>query len=201
MPYFGLEETESDYLISSRREKCRLLIDKEDWSEEDLIEFYIAIHVVLEVGLNALLRRLAIWDAGPGFDRREVIKQVDGVFFKDKMAMFLYHSQFDFSAREGEAQDHHNILKKIIHFSEIRNQLLHGHSISTFDIEGQKQDSAARKKMNQETFAQQINLFKDIVTGVQFYLDCLVTDRKELNKQELKDKYLDLDFLNNTQLD
>ncbi len=193
--YLGLEETESDYLIVSRKERCRQILQAGDPTEENMIELYIALHVVLEVGLNALLRRLTLWHVGPGFDRVEVIKQVDEIHFKDKVAMFLYHGHFNFEDEAGQAIGHHRILNKIMHFSEIRNQLLHGHSISTLTLEGKKHQSAVRRKMNQETLAKQLALFQDIVKGMNFFLNHLVVDRPGLDKKELVDKYLNVDFL------
>lgn len=201
MPYSGLEETESDHLIVSRREKCRQLLAQEELSEEDLIELYIALHTVLEVGLNALLRRLTLWHAETAFNRIEVINRIDDINFRDKMAMFLYHAHFDFGDQIEQAEGHHSILKKMANFSEIRNQLLHGHSISTFFFEGEEKESSARRKMNQETLAKQINLFREIVEGAVFYLDHLVVPEGEkIDKQSLKEKYLDLGFLAGAEL-
>lgn len=195
MPYLGLSETESDHLITSRREKCRKLLSQSELHEEDMIELYIALHVVLEVGLNALLRRLTLWHAQPAFDRREVINQVDDINFKDKTALFLYYGHFNFGQKIDQAKEHQSILKKMAHFSEIRNQLLHGHSISTFVLEGQPHESSVRRKMNPETLAKQIELFRDIIKGMAFYLECLDLEERPLNKEELKEKYLDLSFL------
>lgn len=200
MPYLELEETESEHLISSRRQRCQDLLKKEDLSEEDLIELYIALHVVLEVGLNALLRHIALWHASPSLDRLEIIKQTDDISFQDKMAMFLYYNEFDFAGQEEKASAHHSILKKILHFAAIRNQLLHGHSISTFILDGKKHDSTVRQKMNNETLLQQIQLFRDIIEGVVFYLDCLKVEKEGLNKEELKKKYLSIDFLNQSKI-
>jgi len=196
MLHSPLKETESDYLISSRRQKCKDILAREDLDEEDLIEFYIALHVVLEVGLNALLRHLALWHAQSFFDKAEIIDQVDDVNFKDKVAIFLYHAQFDFMDQHQDVEKHHDILKKIVHFSEIRNELLHGHAISTFILDGKSQDSDVRRKMNQATLTQQINLFKDIIKGMHFFLDHLIDSSKEkIDKESLKNKYLDIEFL------
>ncbi len=198
MPYLSLAETESDYLITSRREKCARLLSQPELHEEDMIELYIALHVVLEVGLNALLRRITLWHAQPAFDRREVINQVDDINFKDKTALFLYYGHFNFGQKTEQAKNHQSILKKMAHFSEIRNQLLHGHSISTFILEGQAHDSSVRRKMNPKTLAKQIGLFRDIIQGMIFYLECLDLEGRPLDKEELRKKYLDLSFLEKT---
>ena len=196
MSYSLLKETESNYLIFSRRQKCQKLISQKELGEEDLIEFYIALHVVLEVGLNALLRHLALHRTQLFFGKAEMIDQIDDIGFKDKTAMFLYYAQFDFSDSADEAKEHHDIFKRMVHFSAVRNELLHGHSISTFISDGKKQDSDARRKMNRETLDQQINLFKSIVNGMSFYLDHLIDfDDLKLDKEKLKKDYLDLDFL------
>jgi hypothetical protein len=196
MSHSLLRETESNYLILSRRQKCQKLIGQRELGEEDLIEFYIALHVVLEVGLNALLRHLALHRTQLFFNKAEMIDQIDDINFKDKTAMFLYYAQFDFSNSVNEAKEHHDILKKITHFSAIRNELLHGHSISTFISNGEQRDSDARRKMNQKTLDQQINLFKDIIKGMSFYLDHLIDfDDLKLDKEKLKKDYLSLDFL------
>ncbi len=200
MSYPGSEETESEYLISSRRQRCQNLLNQEELSEEDLIELYIALHVVLEVGLNALLRHIALWHVGSNFNRLEVIKQTDDISFQDKMAMFLYHNKFDFTGREKEIANHHSILNKILHFAAIRNQLLHGHAISTFILEGKKHDSDVRQKMNNKTLRQQIQLFRDIIEGVIFYIDCLNVEKEGLDKEGLKKKYLNLDFLDQSKI-
>jgi len=196
--YFGLAETESDYLITSRRQRCRDLLAQSELDEEDMIELYIALHVVLEVGLNALFRRLTFWHAQPVFDRREIIDQVDDINFKDKAALFLYYAHFNFENRIDQAKNHQSILDKMAHFSEIRNQLLHGHSISTFILEGRPHDSNARRKMNPKTLTKQIELFRDIIKGMTFYLEHLESVGQELNKEDLRKRYLDLSFLDQT---
>ena len=51
---------ESVYLILSNKKKCNELLKKSELTENDIIDFYISLHLVLEVSLNSLYRKLSI---------------------------------------------------------------------------------------------------------------------------------------------
>lgn len=191
--------TESTYLISSNREKCRQILAKKDKSPNDIIEFLISLHLVLEIGLNTFYRHLFrssginSWlpiEFGKYYDH------IDNVSFLDKTIAFIYACKFDFKQEDWEkAREEASVVSKIKKFNEVRNLLLHGHAVSTvFKLKFQK-DSCTRKKINEDNMNKQIKLFKEILESVSYYLDHLICSTTESGKGSMKKEYLITDFL------
>ena len=44
---------DSLYLLQSNRQKCQTLLSKDFLTEEDIIDIYISLHMVLEVSLSS----------------------------------------------------------------------------------------------------------------------------------------------------
>lgn len=188
--------TESDHLIISNKKKVRELISNPALSEEDIIDALIAIHIVLEVGLNTLFRRLSLENIKKDIDRFEIVKNIDEINFIDKTVLFIYNSKFNFNEKLIEASQYHGVIGTLKNFAGVRNKLLHGHSISSIFSNGETKHSALKKNINREFLIDQIERFKFVLEGMRFYLDCLDSSYTENGKEALKNEYLNDDFLN-----
>lgn len=211
MPHYSLElsetvhmsdsmtaRTESDYLIISNKEKCIDLINEaagQPFNQEQAIDFLIAVHLVLEVGLNTFFRHISLIGIRKSIDSLEIAKNLDQISFIDKTVLFIYNSKFNFGDRIDKATHHHSIIKKMKDFSGTRNKLLHGHSISTVSDASGNRDSEARKLTDKKEIARQVENFRSIMDGLAFYFDCLETSITDSGKADFKKEYLNTDFL------
>lgn len=164
---------ESDYLLISNRNKCKKLLMSSDLDENDIIDGLISLHMVLEVGLNALYRHLSLSSLKKQVDHFKVIENLDNISFIDKTILFIYNSRFNFIGKEDFANKYHGIISRIKDFAHLRNKLLHGHSISTIPKKGEKTYSRLKKEINLDTLKKQITQFCFIIEGMRFYLNCL----------------------------
>jgi len=157
---------ESSYLIISNKKKCAKLIIQSDLNENDIIDIFISLHVVLEVGLNALFRHLSLMSIKKDVDEFEIIENIDGINFIDKTILFIYNSKFEFGDNVADASKYHSIIGTIKNFAAMRNKLLHGHSISTiFDGERNKH-SGLKKNIQKRTFLNIIKISRDIYSRI-----------------------------------
>lgn len=187
--------SESHHLIDSNKEKCQTIFSQKEWQDGELIDGYIALHIVLEAGLNSLFRELAVRSLKKGVSEIDVIENIDKVSFIDKVTLFVYNSTFNFDQRLGEATKYHAVIGKLRSFCEIRNQLLHGHAIASItDSKGVTKHTKARKNISYKRLVQQLNDFRFITEGLSFYLDC-IDNIHENERNRLKKYYLSSDFL------
>jgi len=187
--------TESEYLISSNKEKCKQLLGKSSLSEGDIIDVLVSLHIILEVSLNTLFRHLSLMGIKKDVDEFEIIKNIDAINFIDKTVLFIYNSKFNFDTKLTEASRYHSIIGTLKNFAGLRNQLLHGHSISSVFSEGKSRQSPLKKNINPESLESQIERFKFILEGMRFYLDCLDSSLTLNGKESFKKAYLNDDFL------
>lgn len=188
---------ESGYLIVSNKKKCTELIRTSDLNENNIIDIFISLHIVLEVSLNTLFRHLALLSIKKGVDKFEIINNVDRVNFIDKTVLFIYNSKFKFDDKITEATKYHKIISELKNFSQLRNQLLHGHSISTVFDGNENKHSSLKNNLTLEKLNTQIKSFRLILEGIRFYLDCLDTHIPDETKKMFKNTYLNDDFLPN----
>lgn len=183
------------HLIDSNRAKCKEIFSKQEWRDGELIDGYIALHIVLEASLNSLYRQLALKFLVKEVDHIEVMKNIDRISFIDKTVLFIYNSKFNFGDRLSDANLYHSVINKIRAFCEIRNQLLHGHAIATItDSNGARRHTAARNNIAYPRLVQQLNDFRFIVTGIGFFVEHL-EGLSAAEVQRYKEAYLDYDFL------
>jgi len=192
---FVSARTESNYLIITNKEKCRQILTKKDLTEEDIIDFLIAIHIVLEVSLNSLFRNLSLMGIKKGVDDFEIGQNIDEISFIHKTTLFIYNSKFNFDGKLDESTHYHSIIGKLKNFAAPRNRLLHGHSISTIFSGGNQRHSFLRQSINRHYLREQMGKFRDIVEGMRFYLDCLDSSLTPEGRADFKKAYLDDDFL------
>lgn len=198
--------SESVYLIIANKKKCAEILDKSDLSDDDIIDVFISLHLILEVSLNALFRQLSLRFINTmriikkGIDELEMIENIDNIDFITKTTLFIYNSKFNFDNKLPEAAKYHSIIGTLKKFSEMRNRLLHGHSISTIIEDGTSRDSKLKKNLTKKYLEEQIVKFKFIMEGIRFYLDCLDSSLSPEGKESYKNEFLSDDFLKNATL-
>jgi len=187
---------ESDYLIIENRKRCRAILLKQDKTEEDMMDLFIYLHIILEVSLNGLFRNISLSNLKKGIDELEVSKNLDNISFMDKTIMFIYDSSFDFDGKLDDATSFHKVIGKLKEFSGIRNELLHGHTIKMVNNNGNKTLSHLKSQLTPDNMHKQINRFKFIIDGITFYLSCLITV-SDKDKEGYYSRYLNYDFIPN----
>jgi len=188
---------ESNHLLQSNKEKITKLLCRSDLNRNDLIDIFIGLHIVLEVGINTLFRKLITPTLKKDVDVYIMTENLDNINFIDKTVMFIYYSKFDFSDIT-KATEYHKIIGKLKAFSEMRNRLLHGHAISSTSKDGKSSQSTLIKNLNLSKLQSQIMDFRYILDGICFYLDALESNLTKDGKESYKKAYLDQSFLPNT---
>lgn len=188
---------DSLYLLLSNRQKCQTLLSKDSLTEEDIIDIFISLHMVLEVSFNALHRQIITHQIVKPIDGFEVIRNIDNIGFIEKTTLFIYNAHFVFDGDLDETAIHHKIIKKMRSFSGIRNKLLHGHSIGSLTIDGNSAIlSETKSNLEVNKLKNQIRLFIEINDGMRFFLDHLKNEGWNENfTKDLKKEYLSYDFI------
>lgn len=186
---------ESQHLIITNKEKCSFLAGESELNFNNIIDCLISLHIVLEVSLNSLFRNLSLLSMKKSIDQFKIIENIDNINFIDKTILFIYNSKFNFNGKLDKATEYHKIIGTMKDFSNIRNKLLHGHSISTIYEQEEKSDSSLKKNISLEYLGEQIKKFRIIMEGMRFYLDCLDSNLTEQGKEDLKKEFLNDDFL------
>jgi hypothetical protein len=186
---------ESGYLIIKNKEICSSILRMQNPGENDLIDFFVSIHLVMEISLNTFFRMVSLTEMQKRVDPLAVIKNLDGINFIDKTILFIYNSHFNFNGNLDNADRYHSVIGQLRQFSEPRNKLLHGHSISTIFHQDTNRHSDTRNMITQEKMNNQINLYKNIMDGLKFYFDCLQSSFSVSGKDSVKREYLDYEFL------
>jgi len=186
---------ESGYLIISNKKKCEDLISNSELNDNDIADVLISLHIVLEVSLNTLYRHLITSVIKKQIDKFKIIKNIDKINFIDKTVMFIYNSKFNFGGDLDKANEFHKIIGDMRRFSEARNKLLHGHSISTIFEGNRNRHSETKKMLNPDFLKEQIKRFCFIMKGMCFYLDCLDSELTQAGKEQYKKSFLDDSFL------
>lgn len=191
---------ESQHLLVSNRDKCADLLKKSELTNEDKIDFLISLHLVLEVGINALFRQFFFRNHGLGWisDERKV-EYLDEISFKDKVTAIIYFAKFRFNSDSDriKADEYLSVIEQIKTFSQVRNKLLHGHSLSKTTVLNGKDSKQTVSKTSKliPKFDEQVGLFKSIVEAVAFYIrnvDCTITPE---GRESMIKEFIDDDFL------
>lgn len=95
----NLVATESLYLMLSNKAKCQQLFQKDNRTEEDITDFLVSLHLVLELGLNAFFRQIILIQLQKGISRIDVADNLDKISFIDKACLFVYMPQYNFGDR------------------------------------------------------------------------------------------------------
>lgn len=176
---------ESTHLIKTNKWKCEKIFKEGNFSENNIIDILISLHLILEIGINGLFRVMSRPTFKKNVDIMERMEKIDNINFIDKVTMFIYFGNFDFSDtpnfknRLNEATKYHKIIGTLKDFAQVRNSLLHGHALSEIrDLNANnKRDTKTKAKLNEDFLDKQIKKFEFILDGVAFYLDCYEKDR------------------------
>jgi hypothetical protein len=194
--------TEYRHLSISNKKKCTEILNKSVLTDDDIIDFLISLHLTLEVNLNALFRQLShkqlVLLSRADIKMIEMIEKIDKIEMIPKTTLFIYTSNFNFDNKLNEVGEHHKIIGKLINFCEIRNKLIHGHSILTITKDEKNSNSYLKKKLNETTLKDQIDTFITIIKGFRFFLDCMESSLSPNGKESYKEEYLSDSFLTDT---
>jgi hypothetical protein len=166
--------TESFYLLTSNRDRCRRLLSLKEITEDEIIDTLVGLHLVLEIGINAFHRELTSIQIKKAVDHLIILDNLDRISFIDKTILFIYNSNFNFEGKIKEATDYHSIIGHMKKFSDIRNKLLHGSTVMTIYASDDKPEkkSPTRNLLTLKTLHEQIESFKTIMAGMRFYAAC-----------------------------
>ena len=185
---------ESNYLFYSTRNKVSEILKKDGLNQNDLIDVFVGLHITLELGINNIFRKIITPTLKKDIDIHKMIENLDNITFIDKVIMFIYYSKFNFTDIS-KATKYHSLINKLKSFSEMRNKLLHGHSIMEFSGVAGISTSRLKKNLNSKKLKLQLEDFKFINEGLGYYLDCLDSEWTPQGKEELKNIYLNSDFI------
>jgi len=188
-------EIKSNYLIKSKKGNVVKILakaKKEKIDRNEIIDVYIGLHIILEIGINNFFRETIIPTFQKKVNKYKMIKDIDNISFSDKITMFVYYSKFNFSDIE-KATQYQKIVGRTNRFGTVRNWLLHGHMISSTSTNGKSNESDLFKELTVDKLTKHIEDFIFIMRGIHFYIDSL--DQKPENIDLIKSEYLDFSFL------
>jgi hypothetical protein len=184
---------ESNAFLNKKRNDCHEILIKENPKELDIMEFLLNLHIVLEIGINSFFRNYYSY-----ITTIDCIKKnhtIDEINFKDKIKFFLISNIFIFNSGEDKIninKKSEQIIQQIITFSQIRNKIIHGHSVSETDQEKSK----LRKKLTNKSMTDQITIFKEIISSLNFFIGKV---ESKINKKQIEmfqKNFLSDNFLN-----
>lgn len=73
-----------------------MLSNKDARTKEDIMDFLISLHLVLEIGLNAFYRQVIFSELQKTIEQTKVADNLDKINFIDKTILFFYLPHFDF---------------------------------------------------------------------------------------------------------
>lgn len=188
---------ESNHVLNSRRKLCEELISKTDLTENDFLEFLLALHFVLEIGINTFFRNYYSISSKQNPLRDE--NELDEINYIDKVRFFINANNFLY--KDGESVEISKInairlLEDLKSFGRNRNMIIHGHSVSEVTCEETKQ-SKLKNKLNSESLDKQIKSFKDILRNLNYFIDILETNVNKDQMLNFQKSFLSDEFLNN----
>src|ERR1035437_5249789 len=79
---------ESNYLFYSNRKKVSELLCKDKLDQNDIIDIFIGLHIVLELGINNVFRKIITPTLQKKISTHIMIENLDNINFIDKIVMF-----------------------------------------------------------------------------------------------------------------
>ncbi|MDD5026499.1 MAG: hypothetical protein PHH13_03960 [Candidatus Peribacteraceae bacterium] len=191
-------EVESLYLLISNRKKCtNILLKGDDITKEDRMDFLISLHLVLELGLNALMRKVIKSGKRHYTNYESIDNHIDQVSYLDKLRIWLFSVSFK-GVDADELGNNMDIIGNLINFSEARNKLLHGHMIGRIEYASGEQPSRttrAHDLTTEEFMNCQIDLFIKIVKSMSFFIRGFEATLTDEGRESFIKEYLDTSFL------
>lgn len=190
-------KVESNYFFISRRDKCTEFLKIDDPKEADILEFLLNLHFVLEIGINTFFRYY--YKLFSNYDFFKDGSEIDKVGFYDKITIFFNENSFTLETGENlntSRQRVNEVIGLIKNFNNIRNMIVHGHSISEISCGEEKTQSSLKSKLNKDYCIKQIENFKKIILNINYFIDRLDTKVQRDTIEMFQKNYLDLGFLN-----
>jgi hypothetical protein len=193
-------EQESNYLINSNKEKCKKIFlscnnNLNSLNENEIIDLYISLHIILEISLNALFRGISLLFIKKDINELDIIDNIDKINFIDKTVLFIYNSAFNFHNKLTEATHYHSLIGMLRSFAEARNKLLHGHSIRTISNGNEIRHSKLKAFICKEKLNEQIVKFRFICEGMRFFINSLDSNISKQQRETFINNYLDDNFI------
>ncbi len=113
-------ELKSNYLLISNKDKVQIILSKLNPNRNEIIDAYIGLHLILEIGINNFFREIIIPTFQKKVSKYKMIKDIDNISFSDKVTMFVYYSKFNFADIE-KATEYQKIVGMTRHFGKVRN--------------------------------------------------------------------------------
>lgn len=173
-------ETRSNILLAKKAS---------DLTVNEKLDIIIALQVLLEAGINSVVRDIAIHTLKKDLTYVDVAKDLDSVGFREKTASFIYGATFDFGTDTVEASERRKVLGRMQNFTRYRNAIMHGHTIAQQSINGARSSTALHDILEDEkTFKQHVKQYAEIVDDLKFYVTHLSDE--SINKDKLVKSYL-----------
>ncbi len=186
--------TENLYLQKKNIKECKRILSKRDKSPDDIADFLISLHLVLEININALIREVVLNNLQKNIDKSKITEDLDGISFIHKTVFFICMQKYRFDFDEiKKADNFYDIIKTMKLFTNTRNQLLHGSMIGGF-LDERSNDTHVVHKLTEKHMNEQIEGFKKIFQGMEFYLEHL-SSKNNYDIKSLKNKFLNYSFL------
>jgi hypothetical protein len=185
---------ESNHLYNSSINKVSRLLSKECVNRNDLIDIFVGLHLILELGINNIFRKIILPSIKKQIGTHKIFNNLDNISFLNKIVMFVYYSKFNFPDNK-KATEYHKIIGTLRNFSQIRNKLFHGHSITEISKNGNTTRSSTMEKLDTIVLKNQIKDFKFIIKGMRYYVDCFDTTITSIDKDKYKKSFLMDDFI------
>jgi len=187
---------ENHHIFLSNKIRCREILSNNSKTKEDIIDFLISLHLVLETGLNSFYREIILIQLQKNIEQTKIANNLDNINFIDKTALFFYLPRFNFHDKINEADTYHKAIGKLRQFSEVRNKLLHGHMNGQVTYsEEHRVETRAFELVSEENMNSQIEIFKFANEAVGFYFDHLETSISSEGKKDIKNFFLPKTFL------
>jgi hypothetical protein len=179
------------YVFNHFETRSNVLLAKKvsDLTEHDKLDVIISLQILLEAGVNSVIRDLAVHSLKKDITYVDVAKDLDGIGFREKTASFIYGATFDFGADIAEASTRRKVLGKMQNFTRYRNAIMHGHTIAQQSIDGNRSSTALHDILeDDEAFKQHVKQYAEIVNDLKFYIDHL--SEGSIDKDKLTKSYL-----------
>lgn len=193
-------KVESNYFFMSRKQKCSEFLKITDPKESDILEFLLHLHFVLEIGINTFFRNY--YKHSSNYEFFKYSKDIDNIDFQNKIIIFLHENNFTLKTGENlntSRQKINDIIGTMRNFNNLRNMIVHGHSVNEIHFGEQRIQSNLKSKLNTDYVAVQMESFKKILANLNYFIDRLNTKIPEDQLQSFQKIYLDLGFLNSKQ--
>lgn len=177
---FNHFETRSNILLAKK---------VSDLSVNDKLDVIISLQILLEAGVNSVIRDLAVHSLKKDLTYVDIAKDLDGVGFREKIASFIYGATFNFGTDTAEASARRKVLGKMQNFTQYRNAIMHGHTIAYQSVNGTRSSTVLHDILeDNEVFKRHVAQYATIIDDVKFYVDHLADE--SLDKEKLTKQYL-----------